>query len=248
MRTGTLPHSGALSQLAERQMRTWVLQLQAQQRREDERPPTESVEQRIHPFLALSRETGINAGELAQAVAAQCGWKVLDRELLDYMAEHDHISRFALDFVDEKVVSWFRETFGRWLDEQLVSQATYVRRLGKIALLAAQHESTVFVGRGVQFVLPRESGVTVRIIAPRKQRVQQIRQKLQCSLHEAEKYVDHTDNDRAKFVRRYFLHDVADPHLYDFVINLQEVPREAAVDMIVRECKRRHADNFGANN
>jgi cytidylate kinase len=58
-------------------------------------------------------------------------------------------------------------------------------------------------------------------------------------LHDAEKFVDRTDKDRAEFVRRYFLRDVADPHLYDLVINLQHVSREAAVDMIVRECKRR---------
>jgi cytidylate kinase len=219
-------------------MRTWALQLQAQQRLEEERA-AKAMEQRIRPYLALSRETGVNASELAHAVAAQCGWKVLDRELVDYLAEHDHISRFALEFVDEKVVSWFRETFGKWLDEQLVSQAEYVSRLGKIVLLAAQHESTVFVGRGVQFILPRDNGVAVRIIAPRKQRVELIRQEHQCSRQEAEKFVDHTDNDRAEFVRRYFLHDVADPHLYDLVINLQHVSRDAAVDIIVRECKRR---------
>jgi cytidylate kinase len=238
MISNTLLHSGGLSQLAERQMRTWALQLQAQQRLEEERA-AKAMEQRIRPYLALSRETGVHAHELAQAVAEKCGWKLFDRELLDYMAEHDHISRFALDFVDETVVSWFRETFGKWLDEQLVSQAEYVSRLGKIVLLAAQHESTVFVGRGVQFILPRENGVAVRIIAPRKVRIAQIRKQRQCSLHDAEKFVDHTDHERAEFVRRYFLHDVADPHLYDLVINLQHVPRAAAVEMIVRECQRR---------
>ena len=165
MSIGTLSHNSHLSQLAERQMRTWALQLEAQKRLEKERAD-KAMQQRIHPYLVLSRETGVNAGELAHAIAAKCGWKVLDRELLDYMAEHDHLSRFALEFVDEKVVSWFRETFGKWLDEQLVSQAQFVSRLGKLVLLAAQHESTVFVGRGVQFILPRENGVAVRIIAP----------------------------------------------------------------------------------
>jgi cytidylate kinase len=240
MGIGMLAHSGGLSQLAERQMRTWALQLEAQQRLEEERA-AKAMEQRIRPYLSLSRETGVNAHELADAVAAKCGWKLLDRELLDYLAEHDHMSRFALDFVDEKVVSWFHETFGKWLDEQLVSQAEYVSRLGKLVLVAAQHESTVFVGRGVQFILPRENGVAVRIIAPRKQRVLCVQKKRHCSLHEAEKFVDHTDKDRSEFVRRYFLHNVADPKLYDLVVNLQYVSRDAAVDMIVAECKRREA-------
>ena len=102
--------------------------------------------QLIQPYLTISRETGIDAGELAHAIATKCGWKVFDRELLDYLAEHDHLSRLALDFVDERTRSWFHEIFGKWLDQQLISQAEYVSRLGRIVLLAAQHESTVFVG------------------------------------------------------------------------------------------------------
>lgn len=238
MRTSPLPRSRALSELAERQMRTWALQLQSQQRLAEERAAT-PVPQLIQPYVAISRETGVDAGELAQAVASQCGWKMLDRELLDYLADHDHLSRIALDFVDERAVSWFHEMFGKWLDEQLVSQAEYVSRLGRIVLLAAQYESTVFVGRGVQFILPRERGLAVRIIAPRKKRVQRVMERRQCSEREARQFAEETDNARAQFIQRYFRHDVADPHLYDLVINLEHLTRNDAVDLIVSECKRR---------
>ena len=69
MSIGTLSHSTGLSQLAERQMRTWALQLEAQRRLEEERA-AKAMEQRIHPYLVLSRETGVNAGELAHAIGA----------------------------------------------------------------------------------------------------------------------------------------------------------------------------------
>jgi cytidylate kinase len=219
-------------------MRTWALQLQAQERLEEERAP-ERVPELIHPYLVISRETGVDAAEIAQAVATQCGWKALDRELLDYLAEHDHLSRIALDFVDERTVSWFHEMFGQWLDDKLISQAEYVSRLGRIVLLAAQHESTVFVGRGAQFILPRNSGVVVRLIAPQKERIRRVEARRGCSQAEARKFVEETDKMRAQFVSRYFHHDVADPHLYDLVINLEYLPREVAVDMIVGECRRR---------
>src|SRR6185436_21011430 len=113
--------------------------------------------------ITISRESGVDAASLAHAIAEKCGWKVLDRELLDYMAEHEHFSRLALEFVDERTVSWFHEVFGKWLDKGLVSQAEYVSRMGKLVLLAAQHESTIFVGRGIQFMLPRQLGLRVRI-------------------------------------------------------------------------------------
>jgi cytidylate kinase len=218
-------------------MRTWALRLESQQRLEEEAAKA-SLEQMIHPYVAISREAGLDASEIAQAVASNSGWKVFDRELLDYMVEHYHWSRVALDHVDEHTVSWFHETFGKWLDEQLVSQAEFVHRLGRIVLLAAQHESMVFVGRGAQFILPRELGLAVRLIAPRKQRVQRIMEQRQCSRHDAEKFVDESDKGRADFVQRYFHHDVADPQLYDLVINLERLTRVVAVVLIVNEAKR----------
>ncbi len=232
-----MSQSRGLSELAERQMRNWALTLRTQQLLAEEGEKA-SVPHLIHPYLAISREVGVDASDLAQAIAAQCGWKVLDRELLDFLAEHDHLSRLALEFVDERAVSWFHEMFGKWLDEQLVSQAEYVARLGRIVLLAAQHECTVFVGRGAQFMLPRDRGFSVRIIAPLNQRVRRVMERRQCSERDAKKFVDETDDGRTQFVQRYFHRDAADPHLYDLVINLEHISRNDAIDLIAGAAKR----------
>jgi cytidylate kinase len=193
-------------------MRTWALDLEARHRLEQERTAPKEL---IHPYVAISRECGVDAGDLAKVLASRFGWKVFDRELLDYMAEHYHWSNVALDYVDEKTASWFHDTFGKMLDNRIVTQVEYVSRLGKIVLLAAQHESHVFVGRGVQFILPRDRGLTVRIIAPKKQRIKRVMERRNCSQHDAERFVDETDRGRAAFVQRYFHHDVADSRLYD---------------------------------
>ncbi len=237
MRTSTSHSNRGQSELAERQMRNWVLELQTQKRLSEERQLTQ-VHQLIHPYVVISREAGVNGGEIAQAIAAKCAWRALDDELLDYMAEHDHLSRLALDFVDERAVSWFYEMFGTWLEKQLVSQAEYVSRLGKLVLLAAQHESTVFVGRGVQFMLPRGRGLAVRIIAPTKVRMKSIMERRQCNERQAKEFIETTDNGREQFVRRYFHHDISDPQLFDFVINLAHIPREEAIDVIASAAKR----------
>jgi len=237
---GTKSSSGGrvLSQVVERQMRSWAQRLQTQQQLALERS-TAAVPKLIQPYVAISRETGANGGELAKRVAERLGWKYLDQELLDCMAERYNLSRTALEFVDETVASWFHEMFGKWLDERLVSQAEYVHRLGRIVLLAAQHESTVFVGRGVQFILPRESGLAVRIIAPRKTRVENIMELRGCGHREAEKYVDETDRGREQFAQRYFHHDTTDPHLYSQVMNLEFMSLDDAADLIAGQCTRR---------
>jgi cytidylate kinase len=211
--------------------------MEAQQRLE-EQAAKESPIQLIRPYITISREAGADACEIAEIVASRCGWKVFDRELLDYMVEHYHWSRVALDFVDERTVSWFHETFGKWLDQQLVSQAEFVHRLGKVVVLAAQHESLVFVGRGAQFILPREVGLAVRIIAPKKYRVERIMKRRQCSQRDAEQFIDDTDKGRADFVQRYFHRDVADPHLYDLVVNLEQIPRQDAIELLTSQAKQ----------
>jgi cytidylate kinase len=222
-------------------MRSWALRIESQQRlaEQDANKPRPQL---VCPYIAISREAGVDATAIAQTVAAQCSWKVFDRELLDYMVEHYHWSRVALDYVDERTVSWFHETFGKWLDAQLVSQAEFVHRLGKIILLAAQHESLVIVGRGAQFILPRQLGSAVRIVAPRKYRIACIMSRRECTRSEAEKFIDDTDRGRADFVQRYFHRDVADPHLYDLVINLEYMTREAAASIIARDCKARFCE------
>jgi len=240
MRTSQTHPSGALSGAAERQMRNWAFDLQTRQRLAEEREKTQ-LKDLIYPYLVMSRETGSDAESLAQAIAAQCGWKMLDRELLDYMAEHEHFSRLALDFVDERTVAWFHEVFGKLLDKGLVSQAEYVTRMGKLVLLAAQHESTIFIGRGIQFMLPRQLGLRVRIIAPLKQRIATIMAKRQCGEREAKSFIETTDHERAQFVQRYFHRDVADPDLYDLIVNLAHIPREDAVDVIATAAMR-HRD------
>jgi cytidylate kinase len=211
-------------------MRIWSLDLENRQRLEQERPEPKPL---ICPYIAISRESGVDAGEVAHLIAKELGWKVFDRELLDYMTEHYRWSNVALDYVDEKTASWFHETFGKFLDQQIVTQAEYVSRLGKIVLLAGQHESNVFVGRGAQFILPKDRGLTVRMVAPKKQRIHRIMGRRQCSLTDAEEFVDETDNGRAAFVRRYFHRDVADPHLYDLVINMEHISHAVASDLIL---------------
>jgi cytidylate kinase len=90
----------------------------------------------------------------------------------------------------------------------------------------------------VQFILPREAGIAVRIIAPKKQRVERVMKRRQCNWRDAERFVDDTDRGRAQFVERYFHRDVADPHLYDLVINLAYVSYDDAVDLMVERCRR----------
>jgi cytidylate kinase len=236
----TAPASPHLLPTAERQMRSWALGLQSQQQlAELKSTPPQSLAQQIHPYVAITREAGIDDDEVARQIAARSHWKILDRDMLDHLADEQHWSRTALDFVDERTASWFNDTLAKWLDRQTVSQVEYVHRLAKIVILAAHHESMIFMGRGAQFLLPPERGVTVRLVAPRKWRIKRLAEQQSISESNAEEQLDKIDAGRVDFVKRYYHRDVRDSHLYDLVINMEHAASETAAELITQACKLR---------
>ncbi|MEE8451950.1 MAG: cytidylate kinase-like family protein [Thermoguttaceae bacterium] len=216
---------------AERQMQTWVRTAQIEDRAIRTRHSRRLVD-RVEPYIALSREEGAGGSEIAQAVGRQLGWEVLDRNLLDRVAERFHLSRPMLEIVDETRINWVHDVLGSWMDRQVIPTEKYVVRLACVVLAAARDASLVLVGRGTQFLLPREKGLTVRIVAPLKYRIDQVMRRENLSKVEAGQLIEERDCGRREFVERYFHHDIDDPHLYDLTINVQRMGIARAAEMI----------------
>ena len=189
---------------------------------------------RVRPYICISREAGAGGGEIARVVGQQLGWDVLDKELLDYMAERYKLPRDMLALVDETKANWLEDIFGEWFDSQVVSHQKYLVYLERILWLAATHGRVVLVGRGAQFVLPRDKGLRIRIIAPRSYRARRYMNKYNVSFEEAERRIDEIDEGRRDFAHRFFHHDWADSHLYDLVLNVQRIGVKAVPEQIVQ--------------
>lgn len=228
-----------INKLAEQRMRQWAIGLEVKQRIEHEAAVNQPLAEFVHPYVAMSRDTGAGAGEIAHRVGELLGWDVLDRELLGYMAEQYQLQKSMVEFVDETTTSWLLDTFGKWLDRHLVTESEYITHLGQIVLLAAQHHSTIFVGRGAQFFLPRDQGLAIQVVAPLSQRIERVMRRDGRSYEETQRYLEQTDRTRRDFVRDHFQRDVTDPHLYDLVLNLEYLTVEAAAELIISQCERR---------
>jgi cytidylate kinase len=223
---------------AERQMRQWAIGIEVKERVEHEHA-VHQLPHHVHPYIAFSRDTGAGASEVARRVGESLGWEVLNKELLDAMAQKFDLKKAMLQAVDETTTSWMLEVFGKWISSQVVTQTEYVTRLGEILLMATRHQSMVFVGRGAQFFLPRERGLAVQIVAPTARRIHHVAQREKLSQDAAKKYLKKRDRERRDFVREHFDRDVTDPHLYDLVVNLESLDLDWVVDLIVRTCQHR---------
>jgi cytidylate kinase len=52
----------------------------------------------------------------------------------------------------------------------------------------------------------------------------------------AKRFLDETDRGRHEFAMRFFRQDIADPHIYDLVINTERIGFERAAELIVSAC------------
>jgi len=216
---------------AERQMQAWALNQEIADRAIRDRGPQEPTKCAVE-FITISREAGAGGSEIAEALARRLGWEVLDRNLLERMDDRFHVSRKMLEAVDETEASWVYDVLGTWVDQSAVGHEKYVAQLGKVVAEAARRGHVVFVGRGAQFLLPRQHGLAVRIVAPLRWRVEHLMQRDCLDEAAARQLIRRKDTGRREFVERFFHRDLDDPHLYDLVVNVERLGLDGAVEQV----------------
>ena len=217
---------------AERQMQAWAKTAEF---------ADQSISRKFHQahagqkkcFVTISREAGAGGSEIAAIAGKRLGWEVLDKNLLDRVAERFKLDRSMLNLVDETRSNWVYDVLGTWMDNKVIPHETYVSQLSRIILALAHKSNIIFVGRGARFLLPREKVLAVRLVAPAEFRVNRLMQVFKLSEADAHKYMLEADNGRREFVHRFFHHDITDPHLYDLVINTEGLGMEGAAAEIV---------------
>ncbi len=241
-----LPNSAeqSLTDEIEQRLQNWLAGLEVADDFDLEQAHAQ-LEAEINPYIAVSRETGAGGSQIIRDVAEALGFYIVDKRILDYLAERYKFPRDMFEKVDEKVCSWITEAFGIWLAQRIVSQSNYVRILGRFVLTAAHNANAIFAGRGVQFILPREKGLTVRIVAPLDQRIESIMERAQINRIKAERYIRNQDAGRREFVRHHFQQDITNPELYDLVINTKSCTCVDAVGIIVGSWNERFGNQSG---
>jgi cytidylate kinase len=225
---------------AERQMRTWAWDREHDtvRRAVPAEPPALSTARRVR-YITISRETGAGASQIAATVGRKLGWEVLDKNLLDRIADRFRLSRPMLELVDETNFNWAYDVIGVFLDPKIVPHEKYLAHLGRVIRTAARRGNVVLVGRGARFLLPRENGLAVRIIASMSYRAARVMQRLGCDEAKARRYIQEVDHGRKVFVEKFFHHDIADPDLYDLVLSVDRLGQATAADMIVEAASRK---------
>jgi CMP/dCMP kinase len=184
--------------------------------------------------LTVNREFGSGGGRIAQKIAEDLGWKLLDKDIIDAIAYASHVDPSVVRRYDEHVESWLRRlnqqamrsaalAAGLELRNTTVFDAEEMVKISQKIIEQAHVEGNcVIVGRGSQCVLQHKlDAYHVFIYAPHKERLLRLRARLGKGV-DVEQRIRSVDAERAKYLQEYFSKYWLNPHLYDLMISSQE--------------------------
>jgi cytidylate kinase len=184
--------------------------------------------------ICLSREAGAGAGALARLVGQRLRWKVYDSELVEAIAHRMALPVDEVQALDEQAPSVVQDWLLPLREAYYAPQEAYLDHLAKLIEAIGRAGESILVGRGAGFMLPRETTLSVRAVAPLKVRAQRLAERMGVSLRTARRAAKDLDRRRAQFDRTMHRANPNDPHNFDMVLDTDSLGLEIAANIIVR--------------
>ncbi len=184
--------------------------------------------------ICISRETGAGGGTIARLVGQRLGWKVYDHELLEAIAHRMGLPVDEVRCFDELAPSVVQDWLLPLREEHYAPQEAYLDHLAKLVEAIGRAGESVLVGRGAGFLLPRETTLSLRIIAPLRFRAMRLAERMGVSVRTARRAARDLDRRRSQFDRTMHRMVSADPHNYDMVLDSHNLGLDIAVEVIAR--------------
>jgi len=191
------------------------------------------------PLITLTRQYASGGSDIAQLVARQLGWTVIDNEFVDEVARRAGLAPAEVAQRDERAPGLL-ERVARALSvaspEMFITTAT----VPQVEEDESQHGRVVLVGRGAQALLAqRPDALHVYVVASKPWRMRLAVERLGADPAQAEKAVDDVDRQRDRYVKTYYGRARQAPENYDLVVNAERLGFAGAAGVVVADAKRR---------
>ena len=183
------------------------------------------------PVITIYQGASGEGQELAQAVAADLGYRCAGREVLVEQASRRYrIPEAKLSEIVDKGLHWWERLLEDLRPYRIALQATLCE--------LAQDGKIVYHGHLGHELLPGISHVVkVLLTAPNEYRVEQVRVRQGLTEAAARKYIEEVDRARSRRLMEMFGTDWRDPTRYNLVLNMSKMRRESAKRMIVEAAR-----------
>jgi CMP/dCMP kinase len=180
--------------------------------------------------LTMSREYGSGGGEIADIIAKELGWRLVDKDLIGEISRTEKISPREVAAFDEKVDPWIhritRTVWGLGADGISVVAPVEMFDAEKAASLAKRivteaynMGNCVIVGRGSQCILRNKPDVFHAFVYARwEDRVRKIQARVKPGT-DVSALIRATDAQRVEYIRVHYKEKWINPYLYDIMID-----------------------------
>jgi CMP/dCMP kinase len=194
--------------------------------------------------VTISREYGSGGGEIAARLAERLGWRLIDHEVVQQIAQRLGVEEEDAAAHDEHAESWVMQFLTTMqgvgpmvaLPSNLSfppTEASYTRALRDVVNGAVLAGQTVIVGRGSQIILrDRRDTLHVRIVAPLDLRITYVALRENLTRSAAQQRIIQRDQERRRYLSATYRALPEDPHLYDIILNTSVLDLDGCVDLI----------------
>lgn len=193
----------------------------------------------LKPCITISSEPGSGGRIVAKKIAALLKLEVFDKELVDLIATRAKKRRQLIEALDEKTQDNITFLINSYLGFESLPEYTYIKSFTKVVLGIASLRPAIIVGRGANFVLPKETTLRIQTIAPFKTRVKNYVIFEKMSEDKARKRAIRLHLERKQFINKYFNKNVSNANYYDLVLNTRYLEVDQVAAIVVAAFKKR---------
>ncbi|HUX11100.1 MAG TPA: cytidylate kinase-like family protein [Terriglobia bacterium] len=230
-------YGSGLEQLVEQQIKGWEV---ARRRQMQQERPGRGKLGRLYfgPYVLISREKGAGGRQVASQIGKRLGWQAFDRQIVDAIAQRTQMRQQLIESLDERTRGGLEEFFRTFLTKEIGS-TDYIRHLRQVLLTLGQQGDVVIVGRGAEYILPRQFALRTRLVAPFEVRVERIAKAEGLAPDAAQGIVGKVDQERKDYIRGHFQQDARDPLNYDLVVNTGALSVEGTAEIVLAALKQK---------
>jgi cytidylate kinase len=201
--------------------------------------------------VTISRSYGAGGIRVAGSLAEQLGWRKVDREIVEEAARRLGVEPELADALDEKVPALVEEAglalaaaeLPLGLSSAPLEDRALADAVATVIRSLADAGGYVILGRGGQAVLrDRTDAVHIQLIGDLDDRAARIAEWHGLDRREAREMCRRVDEAREAYVRRFHGTDIADPLLYDAIVNTSRLGIEGATAVAMAIVRARLED------
>ena len=193
--------------------------------------------------ITINRQFGTGGHEIGEAIAKRLGVKLIDKQILQSVAEKFNMTEDELKSVEDRRPSWW-EDFAMFYksfmtmndfreDKEITSRQLFYAQAAAMKQIAEQ-ESCVIIGRcGFNVFKDYPNKLRLFIHSPREHHQQRIMERYHVDLEKARLLIEDNDYTREVFTKTFTGKDWYDTRNYDLTFDVTNFGVEGAVDFLM---------------